>query len=59
MVDLAGITVVDKELNWIRTCRSQINTQASEMLDSAMDTQNQSQLGTALQVHVTLVEAHK
>jgi len=50
VVDLRGVDAVDAEAQWISEAQSQINKSAQEMLVVSMDTQNQTQLGTALQV---------
>jgi len=50
VVDLTGVEVVDAEAGWISKAHSQIETSAKEMLAVSMDTQNQTQLATALQV---------
>eukprot|EP00040_Diaphanoeca_grandis_P029875 m.175790 g.175790 ORF g.175790 m.175790 type:complete len:775 (+) comp31830_c0_seq1:347-2671(+) len=54
IVDLSGIEVVDAESGWIAKAKSQIHDSAKTMLELSIQTQNQVQLGTALQVFRSL-----
>jgi hypothetical protein len=54
VIDLTGIAVVDAEAEWIRGARKQVRESAEEMLKLSIDSHNQVQLGTALQVFRSL-----
>lgn len=49
-VDLSGIEVLDKDINWIKNARKEVTSQAQNMLSQGMEMQNQTQVATALQV---------
>lgn len=49
-VDLSGIEVLDKDIDWITNARKEVTSQAQNMLTQGMSTQNQTQVATALQV---------
>ncbi|KAG0722980.1 Conserved oligomeric Golgi complex subunit 5 [Chionoecetes opilio] len=49
-VDLSGLEVLEKEQRLVRQARSDVEKQASLMMDRGMELQNQTQVGTALQV---------
>ncbi|CAB3988381.1 Conserved oligomeric Golgi complex subunit 5 [Paramuricea clavata] len=49
-VDLSGIEVLDKDIDWIKNARKEVTSQAQNMLTQGMETQNQTQVATALQV---------
>ncbi|RXG60114.1 Conserved oligomeric Golgi complex subunit 5 [Armadillidium vulgare] len=57
-MDLSGITILEKDQRMIRQARSDIEKQATLMLDKGMEMQNQSQVGTALQVFYNLGMLH-
>ncbi|XP_062515247.1 conserved oligomeric Golgi complex subunit 5-like [Corticium candelabrum] len=52
--ELRGIHVVEKDRSWIHKKREEIEQQAHTMLSSGLDSQNPSQIGTALQVFYNL-----
>ncbi|KAK3848762.1 hypothetical protein Pcinc_044460, partial [Petrolisthes cinctipes] len=49
-MDLSGLEVLEKEQRLVRQARSDVEKQAAAMLDRGMELQNQTQVGTALQV---------
>lgn len=49
-VDLTGLEVLERDQRLIRQARSDVEKQAVQMMDRGMDQQNQTQVGTALQV---------
>lgn len=49
-MDLTGLEVLEKEQRLVRQARSDVEKQASLMMDRGMELQNQTQVGTALQV---------
>ncbi|XP_066933016.1 conserved oligomeric Golgi complex subunit 5-like [Clytia hemisphaerica] len=49
-VDLSGIQIVEKDLAQIKKARVEVNKQAKEMLKNGLNSQNQTVIGTALQV---------
>lgn len=49
-IDLSGIEVLDKDIDWIRNAKKEVTSQAQNMLSQGMRTQNQTQVATALQV---------
>lgn len=57
-VDLEGVEVVREELAFLSEARLQLEGQAETMLERGTETQNQSQVGTALQVlfHLQLLQ---
>lgn len=49
-VDLSGIDIVEQDTMFIRRARKDIERQAQKMLHQGMETQNQTQVATSLQV---------
>lgn len=49
-VDLAGIEVIEQDTVFIRKARKDVERQAQKMLQQGMETQNQTQVATSLQV---------
>ncbi|XP_071486202.1 conserved oligomeric Golgi complex subunit 5-like [Diadema antillarum] len=49
-VDLAGIEVIEQDTIFIRKARKDVEKQAQKMLQQGMETQNQTQVATSLQV---------
>lgn len=49
-IDLTGLEVLEKEQRLVRQARSDVEKQAALMMDRGMELQNQTQVGTALQV---------
>ncbi|XP_044182352.1 conserved oligomeric Golgi complex subunit 5-like [Acropora millepora] len=52
--DLSGIQVVENDLRVVTKGRREVENQAQKMLAQGMETQNQTQVGTALQVFYNL-----
>ncbi|KAF9207333.1 Conserved oligomeric Golgi complex subunit [Haplosporangium sp. Z 27] len=52
--DLEGITVVDKEIKNLESVRGKIVLSADRILQEGMESQNQAQVGSALQVFYSL-----
>ncbi|XP_071081856.1 conserved oligomeric Golgi complex subunit 5-like [Haliotis cracherodii] len=57
-VDLSGIEVIDTDRRFIKQARKEVETQAQKMLEQGMETQNQTQVATALQVFHNLASLH-
>ncbi|KAH6921698.1 hypothetical protein HPB50_004116 [Hyalomma asiaticum] len=57
-VDLSGIDVVQEELAVLESARQELERQAERMLEKGTESQNQAQVGTALQVlfHLQLLQ---
>ncbi|XP_069765263.1 conserved oligomeric Golgi complex subunit 5 isoform X2 [Narcine bancroftii] len=53
-VDLSGIEVIENDLLFIARARLEVENQAKRLLDQGMETQNPTQVGTALQVFYNL-----
>ncbi|XP_032895598.1 conserved oligomeric Golgi complex subunit 5 isoform X1 [Amblyraja radiata] len=53
-VDLSGIEVIENDLLFIARARLEIENQAKRLLEQGMETQNPTQVGTALQVFYNL-----
>ncbi|KAL2777522.1 conserved oligomeric Golgi complex subunit 5 isoform 2 [Daubentonia madagascariensis] len=49
-IDLSGIEVIENELLFIARARLEVENQAKRLLEQGVDTQNPTQVGTALQV---------
>ncbi|XP_041349093.1 conserved oligomeric Golgi complex subunit 5-like [Gigantopelta aegis] len=49
-VDLSGIEVIETDRRFIKQARKEVETQAQKMLEQGMETQNQTQVATSLQV---------
>ncbi|XP_071960171.1 conserved oligomeric Golgi complex subunit 5-like [Antedon mediterranea] len=49
-IDLSGIEVIEEETLFIKKAKKNVEGQAQRMLEQGMETQNQTQVGTALQV---------
>lgn len=49
-VDLTGLDVLERDQRLVRQARSDVEKQAVVMMDRGMEAQNQTQVGTALQV---------
>eukprot|EP01136_Pigoraptor_vietnamica_P036041 Opistho-1_new@9359 len=52
--DISGVHAVDREARWIASARQQIEAEAVEMLLRGMETQNQPEVATSLQVFYNL-----
>ncbi|RXN00849.1 Conserved oligomeric Golgi complex subunit 5 [Acipenser ruthenus] len=53
-VDLSGIEVIENDLLFIARARLEVENQAKRLLEQGMETQNPTQVGTALQVFYNL-----
>ncbi|XP_062928615.1 conserved oligomeric Golgi complex subunit 5 isoform X1 [Mobula hypostoma] len=53
-VDLSGIDVIENDLLFIARARLEVENQAKRLLEQGMETQNPTQVGTALQVFYNL-----
>ncbi|XP_042191075.1 conserved oligomeric Golgi complex subunit 5 [Callorhinchus milii] len=53
-VDLSGIEVIENDLLFIGRARLEVESQAKRLLEQGMETQNPTQVGTALQVFYNL-----
>ncbi|XP_048410241.1 conserved oligomeric Golgi complex subunit 5 [Stegostoma tigrinum] len=53
-VDLSGIEVIENDLLFIARARLEVENQAKRLLEQGMETQNPTQVGTALQVFFNL-----
>ncbi|XP_021344387.1 conserved oligomeric Golgi complex subunit 5-like, partial [Mizuhopecten yessoensis] len=49
-VDFAGVEIIEQDRRFIRGARNDVETQAQKMLDQGLETQNPTQVATALQV---------
>ncbi|XP_074644447.1 conserved oligomeric Golgi complex subunit 5-like [Tubulanus polymorphus] len=49
-VDLSGIEILEQDRRFIRQARNEVEAQAQKMLAQGMETQNQTQVATSLQV---------
>ncbi|XP_070557668.1 conserved oligomeric Golgi complex subunit 5-like [Ptychodera flava] len=49
-VDVEGIEIIDKDTKFIEKARKDVELQAEKMLEQGMETQNQTQVATSLQV---------
>lgn len=58
-MDLSGITILEKDQRMIRQARSDIEKQATLMLDKGMEMQNQSQVGIFFINDITVVQNYK
>ncbi|KAM1373709.1 hypothetical protein ACFX2I_024376 [Malus domestica] len=54
--DLAGIDVVDSELEWVKETGDKLRTEAMKVLERGMEGLNQAEVGTGLQVFYNLGE---
>ncbi|XP_023932212.1 conserved oligomeric Golgi complex subunit 5 [Lingula anatina] len=57
-VDLSGIDVVESDRRFIKQARKEVEAQAQKMLEQGMETQNQTQVATSLQVFHNLGSLH-
>ncbi|CAI9719984.1 conserved oligomeric Golgi complex subunit 5 [Octopus vulgaris] len=53
-MDLSGIEVIEADRRFIKQARKDVEAQAQKMLEQGMETQNQSQVATSLQVFYNL-----
>lgn len=53
-IDLSGIEVIEADRRFIKQARKDVEAQAQKMLEQGMETQNQSQVATSLQVFYNL-----
>ncbi|KAG8577236.1 hypothetical protein GDO81_010109, partial [Engystomops pustulosus] len=53
-VDLSGIVVIENDLLFIGRARQEVENQAKRLLEQGVETQNPTQVGTALQVFYNL-----
>ncbi|XP_078409540.1 conserved oligomeric Golgi complex subunit 5 isoform X2 [Cetorhinus maximus] len=53
-IDLSGIEVIENDLLFISRARLEVENQAKRLLEQGMETQNPTQVGTALQVFYNL-----
>ncbi|XP_043944475.1 conserved oligomeric Golgi complex subunit 5 [Protopterus annectens] len=53
-VDLSGIEVIENDLRFIARARLEVENQAKRLLEQGVETQNPTQVGTALQVFYNL-----
>ncbi|XP_060069562.1 conserved oligomeric Golgi complex subunit 5-like isoform X3 [Ylistrum balloti] len=58
-VDFAGIEIIEQDRRFIRGARKDVETQAQKMLDQGLETQNPTQVATALQVFHNLRCLHQ
>ncbi|KAK7101689.1 conserved oligomeric Golgi complex subunit 5-like isoform X2 [Littorina saxatilis] len=49
-VDLSGVEVIESDRRFIKQAHKDVETQAQKMLEQGMETQNQTQVATSLQV---------
>ncbi|KAK2155274.1 hypothetical protein LSH36_244g03005 [Paralvinella palmiformis] len=49
-IDLTGVEVIEQDRRFIKQARKEVELQAQKMLEQGMETQNQTQVATALQV---------
>ncbi|KAL3853402.1 hypothetical protein ACJMK2_016944 [Sinanodonta woodiana] len=49
-MDLSGVDVIEQDRRFIKQARKEVETQAQKMLEQGMETQNQTQVATSLQV---------
>ncbi|KAH3880912.1 hypothetical protein DPMN_004834, partial [Dreissena polymorpha] len=49
-VDLSGIEVIEQDRRFVKQARQEVETQAQKMLEQGMESQNQAQVATSLQV---------
>lgn len=49
-VDLTGIEVIEQDRRFVKQARQEVESQAQKMLEQGMETQNQAQVATSLQV---------
>ncbi|XP_014663844.1 PREDICTED: conserved oligomeric Golgi complex subunit 5-like [Priapulus caudatus] len=53
-VDLSGVDVIEKDQKFIKQARRDVDSQAQRLLKQGMESQNQTQVATALQVFYNL-----
>ena len=54
--DSSGIDIIEKDVHFAHKSRNEVEEQAQIILDRSMINQDQSQIGTALQVKLTIVD---
>ncbi|ESO82323.1 hypothetical protein LOTGIDRAFT_198052 [Lottia gigantea] len=57
-VDLTGIEIIEQDRRFCKQARKEVESQAQKMLEQGMETQNQAQVSTSLQVFHNLGSLH-